>query len=60
MTVINTKEPSITVDVGSTIKTVQGVNVTINCQVAGEKLIHMLIHLFRYQWIPVLGRRIQR
>ncbi|XP_011363662.1 ADAMTS-like protein 1 [Pteropus vampyrus] len=35
MTVINTKEPSITVDVGSTIKTVRGVNVTINCQVAG-------------------------
>uniref|UniRef100_A0A8C0MEJ5 ADAMTS like 1 n=1 Tax=Canis lupus familiaris TaxID=9615 RepID=A0A8C0MEJ5_CANLF len=34
-TVINTEEPAITVDVGSTIKTVQGVNVTINCQVAG-------------------------
>ncbi|KAM8800765.1 ADAMTS-like protein 1 isoform 1-T1 [Rhynchonycteris naso] len=35
MTVINTKEPAITVDIGSTVKTVQGVNVTINCQVAG-------------------------
>ncbi|XP_020929926.1 ADAMTS-like protein 1 isoform X2 [Sus scrofa] len=34
-TVINTEEPAITVDVGSTIKTVRGVNVTINCQVAG-------------------------
>ncbi|XP_064346254.1 ADAMTS-like protein 1 isoform X1 [Camelus dromedarius] len=34
-TVINTEEPAITVDVGSTIKTVGGVNVTINCQVAG-------------------------
>ncbi|XP_070336656.1 ADAMTS-like protein 1 isoform X3 [Odocoileus virginianus] len=33
--VLNTEEPAITVDVGSTIKTVQGVNVTINCQVAG-------------------------
>ncbi|XP_061281196.1 ADAMTS-like protein 1 isoform X2 [Bos javanicus] len=33
--VINTEEPAITVDVGSTIKTVQGVNVTINCQAAG-------------------------
>ncbi|XP_074186439.1 ADAMTS-like protein 1 isoform X2 [Rhinolophus sinicus] len=35
ITVINTKEPAITADVGSTIKTVRGVNVTINCQVAG-------------------------
>ncbi|XP_032979856.1 ADAMTS-like protein 1 isoform X2 [Rhinolophus ferrumequinum] len=35
ITVINTKEPAITADIGSTIKTVQGVNVTINCQVAG-------------------------
>uniref|UniRef100_A0A8C6CJH8 ADAMTS like 1 n=1 Tax=Moschus moschiferus TaxID=68415 RepID=A0A8C6CJH8_MOSMO len=34
-TVINTEEPAITVDIGSTVKTVQGVNVTINCQVAG-------------------------
>ncbi|KAM5331461.1 ADAMTS-like protein 1 isoform 2-T2 [Glossophaga mutica] len=34
-TVINTKEPAVTLDVGSTIKTVRGVNVTINCQVAG-------------------------
>ncbi|XP_032162777.1 ADAMTS-like protein 1 isoform X1 [Mustela erminea] len=34
-TVINTEEAAIAVDVGSTIKTVQGVNVTINCQVAG-------------------------
>uniref|UniRef100_A0AAA9T5F4 ADAMTS-like protein 1 n=1 Tax=Bos taurus TaxID=9913 RepID=A0AAA9T5F4_BOVIN len=33
--VINTEEPAVTVDVGSTIKTVQGVNVTINCQAAG-------------------------
>ncbi|XP_044795746.1 ADAMTS-like protein 1 isoform X1 [Bubalus bubalis] len=33
--VINTEEPAITVDVGSTVKTVQGVNVTINCQAAG-------------------------
>ncbi|XP_021571258.1 ADAMTS-like protein 1 [Carlito syrichta] len=35
MTVVNTEKPDITVDIGSTIKTVQGVNVTINCQVAG-------------------------
>ncbi|GAB5579800.1 ADAMTS-like protein 1 isoform X1 [Prionailurus iriomotensis] len=35
VTVINTEEPAITADVGSTIKTVPGVNVTINCQVAG-------------------------
>ncbi|XP_014397846.1 PREDICTED: ADAMTS-like protein 1 [Myotis brandtii] len=35
MTVLNTKEPAITVDIGGTIKTVRGVNVTINCQVAG-------------------------
>ncbi|XP_062064144.1 ADAMTS-like protein 1 isoform X3 [Lepus europaeus] len=34
MTVINTEKPAVTVDVGGTIKTVQGVNVTINCQVA--------------------------
>ncbi|XP_066897543.1 ADAMTS-like protein 1 isoform X5 [Kogia breviceps] len=34
-TVINTEEPAITVDVGGTVKTVGGVNVTINCQVAG-------------------------
>lgn len=47
-TVINTEEPAITVDVGSTIKTVKGVNVTINCQVAGEKCIRVLIHLFKY------------
>lgn len=46
MTVINTKEPAITVDIGGTIKTVRGVNVTINCQVAGEKFIYVLIHLF--------------
>ncbi|XP_058157890.1 ADAMTS-like protein 1 isoform X2 [Dasypus novemcinctus] len=35
LTVINTEEPAITIDIGSTIKTVKGVNVTINCQVAG-------------------------
>ncbi|XP_045696740.1 ADAMTS-like protein 1 isoform X1 [Phyllostomus hastatus] len=34
-TVINIKEPTVTLDIGSTIKTVRGVNVTINCQVAG-------------------------
>ncbi|XP_042638673.1 ADAMTS-like protein 1, partial [Orycteropus afer afer] len=34
LTVINVEEPAITVDIGSTIKTVRGVNVTINCQVA--------------------------
>ncbi|XP_052501002.1 ADAMTS-like protein 1 [Budorcas taxicolor] len=33
--VINTEEPAITVDVGSTVRTVQGVNVTIKCQAAG-------------------------
>ena len=46
--VLNTEEPAITIDVGSTIKTVQGVNVTINCQVAGKRSIHLFIHLFRY------------
>uniref|UniRef100_H0XFR1 ADAMTS like 1 n=2 Tax=Otolemur garnettii TaxID=30611 RepID=H0XFR1_OTOGA len=35
MTMLNTEKPAVTVDIGSTIKTVQGVNVTINCQVAG-------------------------
>ncbi|KAL0607389.1 ADAMTS-like protein 1, partial [Plecturocebus cupreus] len=35
MTMINMEKPAVTVDIGSTIKTVQGVNVTINCQVAG-------------------------
>ncbi|XP_021108553.1 ADAMTS-like protein 1 [Heterocephalus glaber] len=35
MTVTNTEKPAVTVDIGSTIRTVQGVNVTINCQVAG-------------------------
>ncbi|KAM6183750.1 ADAMTS-like protein 1 isoform 2-T2 [Erethizon dorsatum] len=35
MTVVNTEKPTVTVDIGSTVKTVQGVNVTINCQVAG-------------------------
>ena len=47
-TVINTKEPAVTLDIGSTIKTVRGVNVTINCQVAGEKFINVLTHLFIY------------
>ncbi|XP_075451055.1 ADAMTS-like protein 1 isoform X2 [Ascaphus truei] len=32
---INADTPSITVDVGSMVKTMQGTNVTINCQVAG-------------------------
>lgn len=44
MTVINTEKPTVTVDIGSTVKTVQGVNVTINCQVAGEKFTTMFIH----------------
>ncbi|XP_028911077.1 ADAMTS-like protein 1 isoform X1 [Ornithorhynchus anatinus] len=35
MTLVNTDLPAVTVDVGSTIKTVQGTNVTILCQVAG-------------------------
>ncbi|KAK2119793.1 ADAMTS-like protein 1 [Saguinus oedipus] len=35
MTMVNMEKPAVTVDIGSTIKTVQGVNVTINCQVAG-------------------------
>ncbi|XP_075416084.1 ADAMTS-like protein 1 isoform X2 [Tenrec ecaudatus] len=35
VTVINTEASAVTVDIGSTIKTVQGVNVTIHCQVAG-------------------------
>ncbi|XP_023571625.1 ADAMTS-like protein 1 [Octodon degus] len=34
MTVVNTEKPTVTVDIGSTVKTVQGVNVTIHCQVA--------------------------
>ncbi|XP_053558618.1 ADAMTS-like protein 1 [Bombina bombina] len=32
---INLDAPSITVDVGSVVKTIQGTNVTIHCQVAG-------------------------
>lgn len=51
VTVVNTKEPAVTVDIGGTVKTVRGVNVTISCQVAGEKFIHV----FSYQWISVLG-----
>ncbi|XP_033613536.1 ADAMTS-like protein 1 [Fukomys damarensis] len=35
VTVTNTEEPAVTVDIGSTVRTVQGVNVTINCHVAG-------------------------
>nr|XP_042127313.1 ADAMTS-like protein 1 isoform X2 [Peromyscus maniculatus bairdii] len=35
MTVLNTEKPAVMVDIGGTIRTVQGVNVTINCQVAG-------------------------
>ncbi|XP_008940299.1 PREDICTED: ADAMTS-like protein 1, partial [Merops nubicus] len=34
-TVINTESPAVTVDIGSTVKTIQRANVTINCQVAG-------------------------
>ncbi|NWH79931.1 ATL1 protein, partial [Piaya cayana] len=34
-TVINTESSAVTVDIGSTVKTVQRVNVTISCQVAG-------------------------
>lgn len=45
MTVINTEKPAVTVDIGSTIKTVQGVNVTINCQVAGEKFMYVFVHM---------------
>ncbi|OCU00941.1 hypothetical protein XELAEV_18006720mg [Xenopus laevis] len=33
--VINTESPSISVDVGSVVKTIQGTNVSIHCQVAG-------------------------
>ncbi|OXB63768.1 hypothetical protein ASZ78_013271, partial [Callipepla squamata] len=36
-TVINTELPAVTADIGSTVKTVQRTNVTISCQVAGEK-----------------------
>uniref|UniRef100_A0A8B9DPX1 ADAMTS-like protein 1 n=1 Tax=Anser cygnoides TaxID=8845 RepID=A0A8B9DPX1_ANSCY len=34
-TVMNTELPAVTVDIGSTVKTIQRANVTINCQVAG-------------------------
>ncbi|XP_065518942.1 ADAMTS-like protein 1 isoform X5 [Lathamus discolor] len=34
-TVINTESPAVTVDIGSTVKTIQRANVTISCQVAG-------------------------
>ncbi|KAH1168902.1 ADAMTS-like protein 1 isoform X1 [Mauremys mutica] len=34
-TLINTKSSAVTVDIGSTVKTIQGANVTISCQVAG-------------------------
>jgi hypothetical protein len=44
MSVVNTEKPTVTVDIGSTVRTVQGVNVTINCQVAGEKFITGFIH----------------
>ena len=43
MTVLNTEKPAVTVDVGGTIRTVRGVNVTINCQVAGEQSICALV-----------------
>ncbi|XP_010006782.1 PREDICTED: ADAMTS-like protein 1 [Chaetura pelagica] len=34
-TVTNTESPAVTVDIGSTVKTIQRANVTISCQVAG-------------------------
>ncbi|XP_065405543.1 ADAMTS-like protein 1 isoform X4 [Chrysemys picta bellii] len=34
-TLINTESSAVTVDIGSTVKTIQGANVTISCQVAG-------------------------
>ncbi|XP_070598626.1 ADAMTS-like protein 1 isoform X1 [Erythrolamprus reginae] len=34
-TVTNQNSPTISVDIGSTVKTIPGVNVTINCQIAG-------------------------
>ncbi|XP_031413147.1 ADAMTS-like protein 1 [Meleagris gallopavo] len=34
-TVINTELPTVTADIGSTVKTIQRTNVTISCQVAG-------------------------
>ncbi|XP_075787629.1 ADAMTS-like protein 1 isoform X6 [Pelodiscus sinensis] len=34
-TLINTESSAVTVDIGSTVKTIQGTNVTISCQVAG-------------------------
>ncbi|NXA38774.1 ATL1 protein, partial [Eudromia elegans] len=34
-TVINTELPAVTVDIGSTVKTIKRANVTISCQVAG-------------------------
>lgn len=43
VTVLNTEKPAITMDIGGTIRTVRGVNVTINCQVAGKKSIHVLL-----------------
>lgn len=43
MTVLNTEKPAVTVDVGGTIRTVRGVNVTINCQVAGERSIRVSV-----------------
>lgn len=39
MTVLNTEKPTVTVDIGGTVRTIQRVNVTINCQVAGEKSV---------------------
>ncbi|NXD14417.1 ATL1 protein, partial [Nothocercus nigrocapillus] len=34
-TVINTELPAVTVDIGSTVKTIKRANITISCQVAG-------------------------
>ncbi|XP_033028892.1 ADAMTS-like protein 1 [Lacerta agilis] len=34
-TLVNKELPAVTVDIGSTVKTILGANVTINCQVAG-------------------------
>lgn len=60
MTVINTEKPAVTVDVGGTIKTVQGVNVTINCQVAGENIIYALVLSNINRGYKVLGGGAQR
>ncbi|KAM8792571.1 ADAMTS-like protein 1 [Eudromia elegans] len=50
-TVINTELPAVTVDIGSTVKTIKRANVTISCQVAVVNMRKLHSHV--KSWVPV-------